>query len=90
MGQYRGPIFTLIPQSQVSHPATVTLSNGRIVSNPLATRTRFFYPTRDEGHLRAPSYDVLNVRVGKRFTRHQQGSDSLTIRAGKCMISAWP
>jgi hypothetical protein len=67
MGQYSGPILTLIPQSGTPHPPTVTLSNGRVVSNPLATQVRFFYPTRDDGQLQLPSLNVLNVRMGKRF-----------------------
>ncbi len=67
MGQWSGPVFTLIPQSQVTHPATVTLSNGRVVANPLATRTRFYYSTRDEGQFTAPALSELNLRLGKRF-----------------------
>jgi hypothetical protein len=67
MGQWSGPVYTLIPQSQVTHPSTVTLSNGRVVANPLATRTRFYYPTRDEGQTTAPALSELNLRVGKRF-----------------------
>jgi len=69
MGQYSGPIFTLIPRSSVTHSPSVTLSNGRVVSNPLATRVRFFYPTRDEGQLQVPSLNVLDLRIGKRFKR---------------------
>jgi hypothetical protein len=48
-------------------PPTVRLSNGRVVSNPLATVIRFAYPTRGEGQLRAPSLHGLNVRVTRRF-----------------------
>ena len=69
MGQYSGPILTLLPRSSVPHPPTVTLSNGRVVSNPLGTPVRFFYPTRDEGQLQLPSLNVLNLRIGKRFKR---------------------
>jgi hypothetical protein len=67
MGQWSGPIFTLIPQSEVTHPSTVTLSNGRVVANPLATRTRFYYSTRNEGQTTAPALSEVNLRVGKRF-----------------------
>ncbi len=74
MGQYSGPILTLIPQGNVPHPPTITLANGRRVSNPLATPVRFFYPTRDEGQLQQPSLSVLNLRIGKRF---KQGSHTL-------------
>ncbi|HEX9773605.1 MAG TPA: hypothetical protein VGA44_09075, partial [Steroidobacteraceae bacterium] len=69
-GQYSGPILTLIPQADVSHQPSVTLSNGRAVPNPLATRVRFFYPTRDQGQLQQPSLSVLNLRIGKRFKRN--------------------
>jgi hypothetical protein len=69
MGPYSSPILTLVPQTSVPHPQRVTLSNGRVVSNPLATRVRFFYPTRDEGQLQLPSLNVLNLRTGKRFKR---------------------
>jgi hypothetical protein len=74
MGQYSGPILTLIPRTRVTHPPTVALSNGRVVSNPLATQVRFFYPTRDEGQLQLPSLNELNLRIGKRF---KQGSHTL-------------
>ncbi|MFB3855500.1 MAG: carboxypeptidase regulatory-like domain-containing protein [Vicinamibacterales bacterium] len=67
MGQYSGPILTLIPAADVPFPTTVTLSNGRVVSNPLATRTRFYYSTRAEGQERAPSLNVVNLSIGKRF-----------------------
>lgn len=69
MGQYSGPILTLIPQTSVTHPPNVTLSNGRLVTNPLGTRVRFFYSTRDEGQLQLPSLNVLNLRIGKRLKR---------------------
>ncbi len=65
MGQYSGPIYTLIPQSEVPYPATVTLPTGRTVTNPLATRTRFFYGDRDEGQATAPALSQFNLRLGK-------------------------
>ena len=49
-------------------PPRIQLSNGRIVSNPLATVIRFAYPTRGEGQLRTPNLHALNVRAGRRFT----------------------
>jgi hypothetical protein len=67
MGQWSGPVYTLIPQSEVTHPSTVTLSNGRVVSNPLATRTRFYYSSRDEDQFTAPALSEVNLKVGKRF-----------------------
>jgi hypothetical protein len=69
MGQYSGPIMTLIPPSSVPHPRFVTLSNGRVVVNPLATNIRFFYATRDEGQLQLPSINELNLRITKRLRR---------------------
>jgi hypothetical protein len=37
--------------------------------NPLGTRVRFFYTTRDEGQLQLPSLNMVNLRMGKRFKR---------------------
>ena len=80
MGQYSGPILTMIPTSQVTVPTTVTLSNGRVVSNPLATRTRFYYSTRAEGQKQAPSLNVINLSVGRRF-RWQRHAVTATVQA---------
>ncbi len=67
MGQYSGPIYTLIPQAEVPFPSTVTLSTGRVVSNPLATRNRFFHDDRDEGQTTAPALSQFNLRLGKQL-----------------------
>src|SRR4029453_14920825 len=48
-------------------PSTVTLSNGRTVSNPLATTIRFAYPTRDQGQFRLASLHIVNLRFGRDF-----------------------
>jgi Carboxypeptidase regulatory-like domain/TonB dependent receptor-like, beta-barrel len=63
---WSGPILTRLaaPDPRFG-PATVTLTNGRVVSNPLATTIRFAYPTRDEGQFTLPSVHVWNLRVGK-------------------------
>jgi hypothetical protein len=68
-GIYSGPIVTRIaaPDPAFGSP-TVTLSNGRVVSNPLATVIRFAYPTRGEGQLTTPRFYALNLRAGRRFT----------------------
>jgi hypothetical protein len=67
-GIYSGPIVTrLAAPDPTFGPATVTLSNGRVVSNPLATVIRFAYPTRGDGQLTTPAFDALNLRVGRRF-----------------------
>jgi hypothetical protein len=68
-GTWSGPIVTRIAAPDPAFgPSTVTLSNGRVVSNPLATVLRFAYPTRGQGQLRTPNLHVLNVRAGRRFT----------------------
>jgi hypothetical protein len=46
----------------------VTLSNGRVVSNPLATTLRFAHPTRSDGQFQLPTAHYLNLRVGRRFS----------------------
>jgi hypothetical protein len=64
-GPWSGPIQTRLPASDPAFgPATVTLSNGRQVSNPLATVVRFKYPTREQGQLRLPPLVITNLRVG--------------------------
>ena len=67
-GPYSGPIVTRIPAADPQFgPATVTLSNGRVVSNPLATTIRFAFPTRGEGQIKAPNLVMWNIRVGRDF-----------------------
>jgi hypothetical protein len=67
-GTWSGPIITRIAGPDPAFgPPTVTLSNGRVVSNPLATTLRFAYPTRGEGQLRTPNLHALNLRAGRRF-----------------------
>lgn len=63
-GAWSGPVTQLASPDPAFGPATVTLSNGRVVSNPLATPVRFAYPTRAEGQLRLPSLVLANLRVG--------------------------
>src|SRR5262249_31312650 len=49
-GLWSGPVVTRIPAPDPAFgPPTVTLSNGRVVSNPLATTIRFADATRDDG-----------------------------------------
>ena len=67
-GTWSGPIITRIAAPDPAFgPPTVTLSNGRVVSNPLATTLRFAYPTRGDGQLRTPNLHALNLRAGRRF-----------------------
>jgi len=65
-GLWSGPILTRLaaPDPRFG-PPTVTLSNGRIVSNPLATTIRFANATRDDGQFTLPATHELNLRIGK-------------------------
>ena len=67
-GPYTGPIVSYLaaPDPQFG-PATLVLSNGRTVSNPLATTVRFAYASRGEGQLQAPTLAQWNARVARRF-----------------------
>jgi hypothetical protein len=68
-GAWSGPIITRIDAPDPAFgPATVTLSNGRRVSNPLATTLRFAYPTRGDGQLTTPDLHAWNIRIGRRFS----------------------
>jgi hypothetical protein len=68
-GIYSGPIVTRVAAPDPAFgPPTVTLSNGRVVSNPLATVIRFAYPTRGDGQRTTPRFYALNLRIGRRFT----------------------
>lgn len=67
-GAWSGPIVMRIAAADPAFgPSTVRLSNGRTVSNPLATVIRFAYPTRGEGQLRTPGMHSLNIRLARRF-----------------------
>ena len=66
--RWSGPIITRVAAADPQFgPTTVTLSNGRVVSNPLATLNRFAFPTRDEGQFKLPALHVINLRVGRDF-----------------------
>lgn len=65
-GAWSGPIVSRLTTSDPAFgPATITLSNGRAVTNPLATAFRFAYPTRAEGQLTTPHLHVWNLRAGR-------------------------
>ncbi len=68
-GPYTGPIVKYLsaPDPQFG-PATLTLSNGRVVSNPLATTVRFAYANRGEGQLQSPTLATWNGRVARSFS----------------------
>jgi hypothetical protein len=67
-GPWSGPVVTKLaaPDPQFG-PPTLTLSNGRVVSNPLATTIRFANATRDIGQIEAPTIVIWNVRLGRTF-----------------------
>jgi hypothetical protein len=67
-GRWSGPILNRIAAAdpQFGTP-TVTLSNGRVVSNPLATTLRFANEDRGAGQLQLDALHILNLRVGRRF-----------------------
>lgn len=65
-GWYSGPIVKRIQAPDPSFgPPTVRLSNGRVVSNPLATVFRFVGATRSDGQLKAPVKYDLSFRVAR-------------------------
>jgi hypothetical protein len=67
-GPWSGPVVTRIAAADPAFgPATVRLSNGRNVSNPLATTVRFAHADRGEGQVQAPTQHLWNMRLGKRF-----------------------
>jgi Carboxypeptidase regulatory-like domain/TonB dependent receptor len=77
-GRWSGPILTRLtaPDPRFG-PTTVTLSNGRVVSNPLATTIRFSGATRDDGQFVLPATHYLNLRLGRGFAL--SGGRRLTV-----------
>lgn len=67
-GWYSGPIVYRIqaPDPRFG-PSTVRLSNGRVVSNPLATTFRFVGQTRGDGQLKAPFKYNWNIHIARRM-----------------------
>ena len=66
-GAWSGPVVSQSAPNPAFGPSTLTLSNGRLVSNPLAAAIRFAFPTRGDGQLRTGALHVWNVRVGRQF-----------------------
>ena len=67
-GDWSGPIVSRIAAPDPAFgPTTVTLSNGRGVTNPLATTIRFAYPTRGDGQMRTSPLHVPNIRLSRTF-----------------------
>jgi carboxypeptidase family protein len=68
-GGWSGPIISRVAAADPAFgPATLTLTNGRRVANPLATTLRFAGQTRADGQLHTPMLHVWNVRAGRRFS----------------------
>jgi outer membrane receptor protein involved in Fe transport len=68
-GPYTGPVVTRIAAADPAFgPSSVTLSNGRTVSNPLSGTIRFVGPTRSDGQIETDPLATLNLRVGKAFS----------------------
>lgn len=71
-GPWSGPIVTRLAAADPAFgPATVTLSNGKVVANPLATTIRFKYPTRGEGQFLPDPVHQWNLRLGRDFRMAQ-------------------
>lgn len=75
-GAWSGPIVTTVPYDGQFGPSTLTLSNGRVVSNPLATTYRFAYATRNDGQIEAPNLVIWNIRVGRSIKLGAQTLDA--------------
>jgi hypothetical protein len=68
-GPWSGPVVRRIPAADPAFgPPTVTLSNGRVVQNPLATTIRFAGSTRSDEQFDLPGLHNWSVRIEKRFT----------------------
>ena len=70
-GNWTGPVINQLPANSPSiavfGPSTVVSSTGVRQSNPLATRIRFYYPTRGEGQPRAADVHIVGIKLGKRI-----------------------
>jgi hypothetical protein len=65
-GPFSGPIVTKVSAVDPQFgPSTITLSNGRTVTNPLATTIRFAYSNRGEGQLKTPNLVTWNMKLQK-------------------------
>jgi hypothetical protein len=69
-GPWSGPIITRVTPDLSYGPATVTLPNGRVVSNPLATAFRFAGATRSDLQFHVPPIHIVNARIGYRLPIH--------------------
>jgi hypothetical protein len=66
-GAFGGALTKTLPAADPAFgPASITLSNGRVVSNPLASTSRLVGP-RSDGQLQLPTVVRLNMRFGKQL-----------------------
>jgi hypothetical protein len=73
------PVTTTLPAPDSAFgPSTVILPNGRAVSNPLATTTRFVGP-RGDNTLQGPTVHRLNLRFGKQVRMPGAGSLDVNV-----------
>jgi hypothetical protein len=69
-GVWSGPIVRRLTAGDPSFgPATVTLPNGRLVTNPLSTVVRFANATAGEGQFTSDGVHTWNIRIGRQFSR---------------------
>jgi hypothetical protein len=69
-GVWSGPIVRRLAAGDPSFgPPTVTLPNGRLVTNPLSTVVRFANATAGEGQFTSDGVHTWNIRVGRQFSR---------------------
>jgi len=70
-GVWSGPIVKQLAAAdpQYGPPTVPVTSNGvtRNVTNPLATRIRFAFPTRGEGQFTSPTVHYWTLRLGRAF-----------------------
>jgi hypothetical protein len=66
------PTNSTFPDPQFD-PTTLSI-NGCLASNPLATMTRFYYPTRGDGQLWAPWLIAGNAPVWREFRLSEQSA----------------
>jgi hypothetical protein len=78
-GPYTGPVVENIaaPDPRFG-PTSVTLENGRKVTNPLATTVRFAFADRGEGQVKADPRQELNLK----FTKNLRLNDRYVVELG--------
>jgi hypothetical protein len=101
-GPWSGPVVTRVASGDPRFgPSTIVLANGRLVSNPLATITRFAGSTRSDGQFTLEPLHIVNVGAGSvvRFGRFRAdatlrilnvlngGTDQVSLSGGNQVFS---